>query len=153
MGSSLLTISKGTWIEEHYQTPHTADNLMRTSYWTNWETAVAQFVIPQSLRYKRFINAVLIFYTTASVGYDKGTGVRLSPYMTGDTLDELIWSNMGTLGERGDIIEAEPRSWDPSQTFPRWRYLDITSIFSKYIVDGMYYTVMINAFPGNTYGD
>lgn len=153
MGSSLLTISKGTWIEEHYQTPHTADNLMRTSYWTNWETAVAQFVIPQSLRYKRFINAVLIFYTTASVGYEFGTGVRLSPYMTGDTLDELIWSNMGALGERGDIIEAEPRSWDRSQTFPRWRYLDITAIFKDYIVDGTYYTVMINAFPGNTYGD
>ena len=150
MGSALLTISKGTWIYKNNQIPHTSDNLLRTSYITGNETAVAQFVIPQNLRYKRFIGATLIMYTTPRTGTSEsfGTGCRLSPYKTGDTLDELIWNNRGTLGEQGDIIEAEPQSWDQSETFPRWRYLDVTAIFKDYIVDGTYYTIMINAWPG-----
>lgn len=150
MGSSLLTISKGTWIYQNNQTPHTSDNLMRSSIFTNEETAVAQFVIPSSLRYKRFVSATLIFYTTARSGSETsyGDGCRLSAYKTGDTLDELIWNNMGTLGERGDIIEAEPISAYSSDTFPRWRYIDITGIFTKNIVYGTYFTVMINAWPG-----
>lgn len=150
MGSSLLTISKGTWIYENNQTPHTSDNLMRSSIFTNEETAVAQFIIPSSLRYKRFVSATLIFYTTARSGSETsyGDGCRLSAYKTGDTLDELIWNNMGALGERGDIIEAEPISAYSSDTFPRWRYIDITGIFAKNIVDGTYYTIMINAWPG-----
>ena len=150
MGSSLLTISKGTWIYQNNQTPHTSDNLMRSSIFTNEETAVAQFIIPSSLRYKRFVSATLIFYTTARSGSETsyGDGCRLSAYKTGDTLDELIWNNMGTLGERGDIIEAEPISAYSSDTFPRWRYIDITGIFAKNIVDGTYFTVMINAWPG-----
>ncbi len=150
MGSSLLTISKGTWIYENNQTPHTSDNLMRSSIFTNEETAVAQFTIPSSLRYKRFVSATLIFYTTARSGSETsyGDGCRLSAYKTGDTLDELIWNNMGALGERGDIIEAEPISAYSSDTFPRWRYIDITGIFAKNIVDGTYYTIMINAWPG-----
>ena len=150
MGSALLTISKGTWIYKNNQIPHTSDNLLRTSYITGNETAVAQFVIPQNLRYKRFIGATLIMYTTPRTGTSEsfGTGCRLSPYKTRDTLDELIWNNRGTLGEQGDIIEAEPQSWDQSETFPRWRYLDVTAIFKDYIVDGTYYTIMINAWPG-----
>ena len=150
MGSSLLTISKGTWIYQNNQTPHTSDNLMRSSIFTNEETAVAQFIIPSSLRYKRFVSATLIFYTTARSGSETsyGDGCRLSAYKTGDTLNELIWNNMGTLGERGDIIEAEPISAYSSDTFPRWRYIDITGIFAKNIVDGTYYTIMINAWPG-----
>lgn len=150
MGSALLTISKGTWIYKNNQIPHTSDNLLRTNYITGNETAVAQFVIPQNLRYKRFIGATLIMYTTARAGTSEsfGTGCRLSPYKTRDTLDELIWNNRGTLGEQGDIIEAEPQSWDQSETFPRWRYLDVTAIFKDYIVDGTYYTIMINAWPG-----
>lgn len=150
MGSALLTISKGTWIYKNNQIPHTSDNLLRTNYITGNETAVAQFVIPQNLRYKRFIGATLIMYTTARARTSEsfGTGCRLSPYKTRDTLDELIWNNRGTLGEQGDIIEAEPQSWDQSETFPRWRYLDVTAIFKDYIVDGTYYTIMINAWPG-----
>lgn len=150
MGSALLTISKGTWIYKNNQIPHTSDNLLRTNYITGNETAVAQFVIPQNLRYKRFIGATLIMYTTPRAGTSEsfGTGCRLSPYKTRDTLDELIWNNRGTLGEQGDIIEAEPQSWDQSETFPRWRYLDVTAIFKDYIVDGTYYTIMINAWPG-----
>ena len=150
MGSALLTISKGTWIYKNNQIPHTSDNLLRTNYITGNETAVAQFVIPQNLRYKRFIGATLIMYTTSRAGTSEsfGTGCRLSPYKTRDTLDELIWNNRGTLGEQGDIIEAEPQSWDQSETFPRWRYLDVTAIFKDYIVDGTYYTIMINAWPG-----
>ena len=150
MGSSLLTISKGTWIYENNQTPHTSDNLMRSSIYTNMYTAVAQFVIPQSLRYKKFVSATLIFYTTSRGGQteSQGRGCRLSAYKTGDTLDELIWNNMGSLGERGDIIEAEPIEAYASDTFPRWRYLDVTGIFAKNIVDGTYFTVMINAWPG-----
>ena len=150
MGSSLLTISKGTWIYENNQTPHTSDNLMRSSIYTNMYTAVAQFVIPQSLRYKKFVSATLIFYTTSRSGQteSQGRGCRLSAYKTGDTLDELIWNNMGSLGERGDIIEAEPIEAYASDTFPRWRYLDVTGIFAKNIVDGTYFTVMINAWPG-----
>ena len=150
MGSALLTISKGTWIYENNQTPHTSDNLMRSSIYTGEYTAVAQFVIPQSLRYKRFVSATLIFYTTARSGSESssGRGCRLSAYKTGDTLDELIWNNMGALGERGDIIEAEPIEALAPDTFPRWRYLDITGIFAKNIVDGTYYTIMINAWPG-----
>jgi len=150
MGSSLLTISKGTWIYENNQTPHTSDNLMRSSIYTGEYTAVAQFVIPQSLRYKRFVSATLIFYTTARGGQETsyGRGCRVSAYKTGDTLDELIWNNMGALGERGDIIEAETIEANAPDSFPRWRYLDITAIFAKNIVDGTYYTVMINAWPG-----
>lgn len=148
MGSQTLTISKGTWIKENNQVPHTSDNQMRTNWYTNEYTAVAQFTIPQSLRYKRFINAVLVFYTTSASGIEHGAGARVSAYKTGDTLDELIWSNMGSLGERGEIIDAEPFSWTDSAAFPRWRYLDITPIFTNNIVDGTYFTVMINAFPG-----
>ena len=151
MGSSLLTQTKGTWIQENNQTPHTSDNLMRSSWYTNQETAVAQFTIPQNLKYKRFTNATLIFYTTppsaTPTGW-AGTGCRLSNYLTGDTLDELIWSNMGALGERGDIVVAEPFAWTGGQEFPHWRYLDITGLFKSGIVDGTYYTVMINAYPG-----
>ena len=151
MGSSLLTQTKGTWIQENNQTPHTSDNLMRSSWYTNYETAVAQFTIPQSLKYKRFTNATLIFYTTppsaTPTGW-AGTGCRLSNYLTRDTLDELIWSNMGALGERGDIVVAEPFAWTGGQEFPHWRYLDITGLFKSGIVDGTYYTVMINAYPG-----
>lgn len=147
MGTSTLTISKGTWIEPSNQTPHTSDNLLRTAWYTDSYTAVAQFTIPQSIRYKRFINATLQFYTTGGL-QTSGTGVQISAYKTGDTLDSLIWSNMGTLGERGDIIVAEPFGWDSSQTFPRWRSLDVTGIFTNNIVDGTYFTVMVNAFPG-----
>ena len=147
MGNSTLTISKGTWIEPSNQTPHTSDNLLRTAWYTDSYTAVAQFTIPQILRYKRFINATLQFYTTGGLN-TPGTGVQISAYKTGDTLDSLIWSNMGTLGERGDIIVAEPFGWDSSQTFPRWRSLDVTGIFTNNIVDGTYFTVMVNAFPG-----
>lgn len=148
MGSSTLTISKGTWIEPNNQTPHTSDSSLRTGWYTDTYTAVAQFTIPQSLRYKRFINATLTFYTSGGSGI-AGTGVRVSPYKTGNTLDELIWSNVESLGERGEIVVAEPIGWDISKTFPRWRSVDITGIFTRNIVDGTYYTVMVNAFPGN----
>ena len=150
MGTSTLTLSNGTWIEPSNQTPHSTDTLLRTAYYTTTYTAVVQFTIPQSLRYKRFINATLSFYTTAVYNL-YGTGVRLSVYKTGDTLDSLIWSNVGVFGERGEIIDAEPFDIDPSKTFPRWRNLDITGIFANNIVDGTYFTIMINAFPGNSY--
>ena len=150
MGTSTLTLSNGTWIEPSNQTPHSTETLLRTAWYTTTYTAVVQFTIPQSLRYKRFTNATLSFYTTA-VNNLYGTGVRLSVYKTGDTLDSLIWSNVGVLGERGEIIDAEPFDIDPSKTFPRWRNLDITGIFAGNIVDGTYFTVMINAFPGNSY--
>ncbi len=148
MGSQLLTLTKGTWLKENNQTPHTSDTLLRTNWYTNQETAVAQFTIPQALRYKRFVNAVLIFYTTSASGIDHGAGARISAYKTGDTLDELIWANMGSLGERGEIIDAEPFNMGDSSAFPRWRYIDITGIFAGNIVNGTYFTVMINAFPG-----
>lgn len=150
METSTLTLSNGTWIEPSNQTPHSTETLLRTAWYTTTYTAVVQFTIPQSLRYKRFTNATLSFYTTA-VNNLYGTGVRLSVYKTGDTLDSLIWSNVGVLGERGEIIDAEPFDIDPSKTFPRWRNLDITGIFASNIVDGTYFTVMINAFPGNSY--
>lgn len=149
MGSELLTINKGTWISQYDQTAHISDNLMRSNWYTNRETAVAQFVIPQSLRYKRFVSATLIFYTTAesSQGLDHGSGCRLSAYKTGDTLAQLIWSNMGALGERSDIIVAEEFRWS-GDSFPRWRYIDVTGLFLANIVDATYFTVMINAYPG-----
>lgn len=150
MGTSTLIINKGTWIYENDQTPHTSDTLMRSDWRTDGHTAVAQFVIPQNLRYKRFINATLTFYSTGGVQNYHGKGARLSPYKTGDTLDELIWSNMGSLGERGEIIEAERWTYDDT-TYPRWRSIDVTGIFKDYIVDGTYYTVMINAVPGFSY--
>ena len=152
MGSALLTLSKGTWIYIQEQTPHTSDNLMRSVWQTDGFTAVAQFTIPSNLRYKRFTNATLIIYSTAgsSGGYDQGTGLKISPYKTGDTLDSLIWSNVAALGERGDIITVEPLSWT-SDSFPRWRYIDITSIFTSNLVDATYFTVMINAAPGFGY--
>ena len=151
MGSSLLTLTKGTWIGINNQQVHTSENLMRSDYFTNDHTAVAQFTIPQNLRYKRFTSATLIFYSTAasSGGFDSGSGVKLSAYRTGDTLDQLIYSNMASLGERGDIIEAEPFRLYSSDTFPRWRYIDITGIFANNIVDGTYFTIMINAWPGS----
>ena len=157
MGGSLLTISKGTWIESHNQQPHTSDNLMRSMWNTSYETAVAQFVIPQNLRYKRFTNATLIFYTTAPAGSTipddwKGTGCRISNYKTGDTLDQLIWANVEALGERGEIVDVEPLNWGGGDAFPHWRYLDITGMFLNGVVDGTYYTVMINAYPGMYYG-
>lgn len=152
MGSALLTLSKGTWIFNQEQTPHTSDNLMRSVWQTDGFTAVAQFTIPSNLRYKRFTNATLIIYSTAgsSGGYDQGTGLKISPYKTGDTLDSLIWSNVAALGERGDIITVEPLSWT-SDSFPRWRYIDITSIFTSNLVDATYFTVMMNAAPGFGY--
>lgn len=150
MGSSLLTLTKGTWINPNNQQSHTSDNLLRTSITANQDTAVVQFTIPQNLRYKRFINAVLIFYTTTSAGgQDIGAGAKLTAYKTGDTLDQLIWSNMGALGEITDIVQAEPNTLAPSAgSFPRWRYLDVTGIFLNNIVDATYFTVMINAIPG-----
>jgi hypothetical protein len=151
MGSSTLTINKGTWIYENDQTPHTSDTLLRSDWYTDKHTAVAQFVIPNNLRYKRFINATLTFYSTEGMPGWTGGGVRLSPYKTGDTLNELIWSNVSNLGERGDIIVAERFDFDENKTYPRWRSLDITGIFKDYIVDGTYYTVMINAVPGFSY--
>lgn len=151
MGTSTLIINKGTWIVPESQTPHTSDPLMRSDWYTNRNTAVAQFVIPQSLRYKKFINAVLNFYSTAASNW-QGTGVRLSPYKTRDTLDSLIWSNVESLGERGEIITAEKWSYD-EVTYPRWRSIDITGIFLGYIVDDTYYTVMINAIPGHSAAD
>ena len=150
MGTSTLTLSNGTWIEPSNQTPHYTDTLLKSAWYTNSYTAVAQFTIPQSLRYKRFINATLSFYNTG-VNNLYGTGVQLSAYRTGNTLNSLIWSNMDSLGERGDIIVAEPFGWDTTKTFPRWQSLDITGIFTSNIVDGTYFTVMINAFPGNSY--
>ena len=151
MGSALLTLTKGTWIGINNQQVHTSENLMQSDYFTNYHTAVAQFTIPQNLRYKRFTSATLIFYSTAgsSGGFDSGSGVKLSAYRTGDTLDQLIYSNMASLGERGDIIEAEPFRLYSSDTFPRWRYIDITGIFANNIVDGTYFTIMINAWPGS----
>ena len=115
MGSSLLTLTKGTWINPNNQQSHTSDNLLRTSITANQDTAVVQFTIPQNLRYKRFTNAVLIFYTTASAGgQDIGAGAKLTAYKTGDTLDQLVWSNMGALGEITDIVQAEPNTLAPS---------------------------------------
>ena len=149
MGGSLLTLSKGTWIAQDSQTGHVSDNLMRSNWYPTRETAVAQFTIPQNLRYKRFTSATLIFYSTTdpNSGFNTGSGCRLSAYKTGDTLDQLIWSNMGALGERSEIIVAEEFRWS-GDTFPRWRYIDVTALFANNLVDRTYFTVMINAFPG-----
>ena len=151
MGSSLLTLSKGTWIAKNNQQVHSSDNLLRTSVTPDHETAVVQFTIPQSIRYKRFIGATLIFYTTAasSSGPDYGAGAKISAYKTGNTLDQLIYNNLGTLGEVTDVVQAEPNVLNPNYgTFPRWRYLDVTGIFKDNIVDKTYFTVLVNAMPG-----
>lgn len=151
MGSSLLTLTKGTWIAKNNQQVHSSDNLLRTSVTPDHETAVVQFTIPQSIRYKRFIGATLIFYTTAasSSGPDYGAGAKISAYKTGDTLDQLIYNNLGTLGEVTDVVQAEPNVLNPNYgTFPRWRYLDVTGIFKDNIVDKTYFTVLVNAMPG-----
>lgn len=151
MGSSLLTLTKGTWIAKNNQQVHSSDNLLRTSVTPDHETAVVQFTIPQSIRYKRFIGATLIFYTTAasSSGPDYGAGAKISAYKTGNTLDQLIYNNLGTLGEVTDVVQAEPNVLNPNYgTFPRWRYLDVTGIFKDNIVDKTYFTVLVNAMPG-----
>lgn len=154
MGSSLLTLTKGTWIAKNNQQVHSSDNLLRTSVTPDHETAVVQFTIPQSIRYKRFIGATLIFYTTAasSSGPDYGAGAKISAYKTGNTLDQLIYNNLGTLGEVTDVVQAEPNVLNPNYgTFPRWRYLDVTGIFKDNIVDKTYFTVLVNAMPGIGY--
>ncbi len=154
MASTTLTISKGTWVAPSNTSTHSSDSLLRSTWnFTSSsyvQTAVLQFTISSSLRYKRFTKAVLRFYSTqgASGGAAYGTGVQLTPFVTGDTLDTLIYSNMNTLGEKGETITVEPLYTGGGSSFPRWREFDITSIFTNNIYSNTYFTVLINAWPG-----
>lgn len=158
MGTATVIISKGTWICSINTASHTSENMMESSMETNIhsehyngpspyiKTAVAQFEIPHSLRYKKFTNAILRFYSTANNTW-QGYGLKVAPYLTGDTLDALRYNNVETLGVKGDQITVEPLEFiGPS--FPRWRDADITGIFTNNIYDYTYFTIFINAFPG-----
>ena len=154
MASTTLTISKGTWVAPSNTSTHSSESMLRSTW--NFssssyvQTAVLQFTISSSLRYKRFTKAVLKFYSTAgaSSGAAYGTGVQLIPFVTGDTLDTLVYSNMASLGEKGEAVTVEPLYTGGGSSFPRWREFDITSIFTNNIYSNTYFTVLVNAWPG-----
>lgn len=156
MASTTLTISKGTWIAPYSTSAHSSDSALRSTWLFSTaggnynHTAVVQFTIPSSLRYKRFTKAVLKFYSSQGVysGAQYGTGVQLTPYVTGDTLSTLVYSNVSSLGEKGETVTVESLYTGGGSSFPRWREFDITGIFANNLYNSTYFTVMINAWPG-----
>ena len=78
MASTTLTMTKGTWIAPNNTSTHASETYMRTS-WGPFlnergnvnpytQTAVVQFTIPNTLKYKLFKSAVLKFYTSVGQG-------------------------------------------------------------------------------------
>jgi hypothetical protein len=162
MASTTLTMTKGTWIAPNNTSTHASETYMRTSFgpYTNekggvnqyCQTAVVQFTIPNTLKYKLFKSAVLRFYTSVgqSGGFTKGYGADFTPFVTGDTLASLTYGNLSSYGEVGQRERLEAYSEWNMQSFPRWREIDITSLFLNNIYNDTYFTIMINAWPGTS---
>ena len=162
MASTTLTMTKGTWIAPNNTSTHASETYMRTS-WGPFlnergnvnpytQTAVVQFTIPNTLKYKLFKSAVLKFYTSVGQGggFTRGQGAYATPYITGDTLASLTYGNLETLGDVGQRELIEPYNDFNSTSFPRSREIDITSLFLNNIYNDTYFTIMLNAWPGTS---
>ena len=117
--STSIMMSSGTWIRKYDSTNHSSDLELRCIRRFKNDgslgdlTAVLQFPIPSSLKYKRIISAKIRYYSkywyyqyeTAS----RETGMELAPYITdGQALYTLTGSNYESKGELGAWKTVEP---------------------------------------------
>ena len=155
MGTTVLSASGGTWVGKNNSTIHYGEDALKSTFYENnasypyEKTAVLQFTIPNTIKYKRFTKATLAFYTASDWSIYSGYGIKAAPYLTGDTLQSLTQETLesfGTVGDRKIYEHYSLSVTDP--TFPRWRSIEILDIFNGNIYNNTYFTVLLNVVPG-----
>lgn len=115
-------------------------------------SALLQFLIPSSLRYKR-INSVVL-NVPISWGYNlfrnPGMWDAITPYIYAGDLSDITWNsvkNVGTFGEMMQVMNLETIGREGSDTLS----IDIMSAFTGNLVDkegsGQLFNVWINVAP------
>lgn len=155
--STSIMMSSGTWIRKYDSTNHSSDLELRCIRRFKNDgplgdlTAVLQFPIPSSLKYKRIISAKIRYYSkywyyqyeTAS----RETGMELAPYITdGQALYTLTGSNYESKGELGAWKTVEP--FNSYVNYPRERVADVTDLLAGNISSDGYFTVFMAGMPG-----
>lgn len=166
MATTTVTMSAGTWYKDNDTINHSSDSWLKST----WDAgpnrrddmlcyqAMVQFLIPSNLKYKRIKRASLNFYTrsiwngteTNLRGHD---GLSARPYNAdGQALYSLAGYSVNSYGELGEAVIVEKYNELVPYTYPRWRVVDVTSLFESNLhVDGsnnVYFALQLNACPG-----
>ena len=139
MSSTSIMMSAGTWIRQYDSNNHSSDTELRCiRRYKNDSvfgalTAVLQFPIPSSLKYKRITSAKIRYYCkywyyqyeTAN----RETGMEVAPFITdGQALYTLTGANYESKGQLGAWKTVEP--FNRYVTYPCERTADVTDLLT-----------------------
>ena len=157
MSSTSIMMSAGTWIRQYDSNNHSSDTELRCiRRYKNDSvfgalTAVLQFPIPSSLKYKKITSAKIRYYCkywyyqyeTAS----RETGMEVAPFITdGQALYTLTGANYESKGQLGAWKTVEP--FNRYVTYPCERTADVTDLLTGNVSSDGYFTVFMAGMPG-----
>ena len=164
MASTTLNLSANTWYAENDSTNHSSATLLRTSRRMTYPSSsgvynfitVLQFIVPSSLKYKRFTSARVKYYSQCITnGYLSNdywySGMDAAPYYAdGQAPYRMTGSSIDSDGVKGDWKNVEQFVNSRNRSYPCWRYADITDFFASNIYDDsgtLYFTVLLAGAP------
>lgn len=160
MGTTTISMSAGTWIQESDSGNHSSDTRLRCGkrYSSNPygnAYAILQFVFPSSLKYKRITSAKLNYYSyyrhNGSDDSHGPTGMEVAPFITDGqalyTITGVNYASKGTLGAWKSVEAYNGNYYAGS--YPSWRVADITDIISGNVSGDGYFTVFMAGNPAH----